>query len=554
LLGRPFRLEEPESGACCRDVRRLAPIARPCEDQLAIRSNSRRFHMKTFPLSAAIGLAMCVGAQEQDMVADTTAPTLGQSVSIGAGVGGQHYDGSFGNGSELYGKLFVKYNPGECLGARLSMGVGNVGNGAYETEWLSHAGLEAVLQPKIDALGGFRPYLASGVSTTFGSSTVKNAKKKAINQDLDWNLYAPLELGLEYLINDNFSVFAWAETYLHMDKWDKLDGVQSRGEYFDKRDDLYKAGVGLSFRFSVKPDTDKDGVTDELDKCPATPVDVKIDRRGCPLDEDQDAVPDYLDKCSATPRSARVDAGGCPLDEDKDGVADYLDKCPNTPAGVSVTVAGCPVDEDKDGVADYLDKCQNTPAGVKVDKIGCPVPLDTDKDGVLDSLDKCPNTPAGVKVDQVGCPVPEDSDRDGVVDNLDKCPGTRLGTKVDAEGCDLIVIEKGTKLTLAGIEFKSGSSDIDPVSIPVLLRAASALEKAPEAKVEIAGFTDNLGRVASNTKLSQKRAESVMNYLIKLGASARQLSAVGYGSAQPVADNATEEGRKINRRIEFRVK
>jgi outer membrane protein OmpA-like peptidoglycan-associated protein len=415
-------------------------------------------------------------------------------------------------------------------------------------------GLEAVFQPKINALGGFRPYLASGVSTMFGTSTVTTGNLRTVNQDLDWNLYAPLELGLEYLISDNLSAFAWAETYLHMDKWDKLDGVATPGNYFDRRDDLYKAGVGLSFRFGVKPDSDKDGVPDDLDKCPNTPPDVKVDAHGCPLDEDQDGIPDYLDKCPATPRSAKVDGTGCPVDEDKDGVPDYLDKCPNTPAGVTVTVTGCPIDEDKDGVADYLDKCPNTPAGVKVDKVGCPVPLDSDHDGVLDSLDKCPNTPAGVKVDKVGCPLPEDSDKDGVPDSLDKCPGTRLGTKVDAEGCDLIVIEKGAKLTLAGIEFNSGSTECDPISIPVLLRAAAALEKAPDAKVEIAGFTDNLGKVASNKKLSQKRAESVMNYLIKLGASNKQLTAVGYGSAQPVADNTTEEGRKINRRIEFLVK
>ena len=510
--------------------------------------------MKAFPISAAIGLAMCVGAQEQETVADTTTPSLGQTVSIGAGVGGQYYDGSFGNGSEWYGKLFVKYNPTECLGARLSMGLGNVGNGAYETEWLSHVGLEGVFQPKINVLGGFRPYLASGISTTFGSSTVTKKNVKTINQDLDWNLYAPVELGLEYLINDNLSAFAWAETYLHMDKWDKLDGIATSGNYFDRRDDLYKAGVGLSFRFGVKPDSDKDGVPDDLDKCPNTPPDVKVDAHGCPLDEDQDGVPDYLDKCAATPKSARVDVGGCPVDEDKDGVPDYLDQCPNTPAGVKVTVSGCPVDEDKDGVPDYVDQCPNTPAGVKVDKVGCPVPLDGDKDGVVDSLDKCPNTPAGVKVDKVGCPVPLDSDKDGVVDSLDKCPGTRLGVKVDADGCEIMVLEKGTKLTLAGIEFKSGSAEIDPISVPVLLRAATALEKAPDAKVEVAGFTDNLGKPAINTKISQKRAESVKAYLIKLGASAKQLTAVGYGAAQPVADNATEDGRKLNRRIEFRVK
>lgn len=90
------------------------------------------------------------------------------------------------------------------------------------------------------------------------------------------------------------------------------------------------------------------------------------------------------------------------LDSDGDGVTDDLDKCPNTPAGVTVDKDGCPVDSDKDGVADYLDKCPDTPTGVKVDTVGCP--LDSDRDGVYDYLDKCPDTPAGIKVDANGCP------------------------------------------------------------------------------------------------------------------------------------------------------
>jgi len=64
-----------------------------------------------------------------------------------------------------------------------------------------------------------------------------------------------------------------------------------------------------------------------------------------------------------------------PIDSDKDGVPDDLDKCPGTPAGVAVDKDGCPLDSDKDGVPDYLDKCPGTPEGVKVDKDGCPPPV-----------------------------------------------------------------------------------------------------------------------------------------------------------------------------------
>ncbi len=510
--------------------------------------------------------------------AQTEAPTLKETIGIGAGIGGQHYNGSFGDHTDyLYGRGFVKYNPLEWAGARLTFGGGNLGSGAYETEWFSNLGLDLVLQPKIDLLGSFRPYLASGVSTTFGTSKVGGSA----NEDLDWNLYAPVELGLEYLITKNWSAWAWGESYLHMDKWDRLDGVVTGSDnYFDKRDDLYKAGVGVTFRFGVKMDADKDLVPDALDKCPGTPAGVKIDIAGCPLDEDKDGVADYMDKCAATAREAKVDSNGCALDTDKDGVADYQDKCANTPAGVKIDGAGCPVDTDKDGVADYMDQCANTLAGAKVDAKGCPT--DADKDGVADNADKCPNTPVGVKVDGTGCPLdtdkdgvadhldkcaktpakapvdvagcPLDTDKDGVFDYADQCPGTKAGDKVDSSGCTIIVIEKGAKLTLDGIVFKSGSADIDSVSAPTLARAAAALAKAPDAKVEVAGFTDNVGKAATNKKLSQKRADAVKGYLVKAGAPAKQLMAVGYGPAQPVADNKTEEGRKQNRRIEFRVK
>jgi len=89
------------------------------------------------------------------------------------------------------------------------------------------------------------------------------------------------------------------------------------------------------------------------------------------------------------------------MDSDGDGVYDNLDRCPDTPKEVKVDAQGCPIDSDGDGVHDHLDKCPNTPAGVKVDNKGCP--LDIDGDGVADNLDQCPDTPMGATVDARGC-------------------------------------------------------------------------------------------------------------------------------------------------------
>ncbi len=78
------------------------------------------------------------------------------------------------------------------------------------------------------------------------------------------------------------------------------------------------------------------------------------------------------------------------VDTDGDGVTDDLDKCPGTPAGTAVDATGCPLpqDDDGDGVTNDIDKCPGTPAGVKVDASGCE--LDSDGDGVVDSRDQCP--------------------------------------------------------------------------------------------------------------------------------------------------------------------
>jgi len=205
------------------------------------------------------------------------------------------------------------------------------------------------------------------------------------------------------------------------------------------------------------------------------------------------------------------------FDSDGDGVPDSLDKCPDTPKGVKVDKDGCPLDSDGDGVPDYLDKCPDTPKGVKVDKDGCP--LDSDGDGVPDYLDKCPDTPKGVKVDKDGCPIPQKA------------------------------VEK-VSIALA-VQFDTGKADIKPQYREQIKKVGDFMKTYPETTAVIEGHTDNVGREESNLRLSTKRAESVRTYLIEnFGIAANRLTARGYGSSRPVADNATPEGRQKNRRIE----
>jgi len=121
------------------------------------------------------------------------------------------------------------------------------------------------------------------------------------------------------------------------------------------------------------------------------------------------------------------------VDSDGDGVSDGIDRCPNTPAGAAVDTYGCELDGDNDGVKDSMDKCPDTPAGVRVNADGCAV--DSDGDGVTDDKDKCPGTVAGAAVDADGCEM--DGDSDGVVDRLDECPDSAPGVQVDIKGCEI---------------------------------------------------------------------------------------------------------------------
>ena len=104
------------------------------------------------------------------------------------------------------------------------------------------------------------------------------------------------------------------------------------------------------------------------------------------------------------------------------------------------------------------------------------------------------------------------------------------------------------------IRFESGKADISPDSVGLLDRLIATTLRCPTTNIEIGGHTDTDGDTAANVTLSQKRAEAVLSYLIRAGLSSERLTAVGYGSAQPLASNDTAEGKAQNRRIDFVVK
>jgi OOP family OmpA-OmpF porin len=147
-------------------------------------------------------------------------------------------------------------------------------------------------------------------------------------------------------------------------------------------------------------------------------------------------------------------------------------------------------------------------------------------------------------VNAEGCPL--DTDGDGVVDSKDACPTVYAQT---ADGCPPPPEPK--KLVLEGVNFDNDKSTLRPDAIGILERAAIALKEWGEVKVEIAGHTDAVASDEYNQDLSERRANAVRDFLISKGIAADRLTAKGYGESRPIADNNTEEGRAMNRRVEM---
>lgn len=144
-----------------------------------------------------------------------------------------------------------------------------------------------------------------------------------------------------------------------------------------------------------------------------------------------------------------------------------------------------------------------------------------------------------------------DSDGDGVVDGVDQCPNTLEGLEVNAVGC--VETNQVQTVILQGVTFEFNSDRLTANARDILISTADALKGQTDLNVELAGYTDSQGSAAYNRELSQKRANAVRNYLLDLGVAPKQLTATGYGEANPVRSNDTEEGRERNRRVEFNV-
>lgn len=333
--------------------------------------------------------------------------------------------------------------------------------------------------------------------------------------------------GARYLVSSSLEVFALAGVGVGQAPGTPLFRLLAGGSFGDVTP---RKGPGES---SVRCDM---GMSLSPEECPER-------------DDDGDGVRNGLDKCPTVPGDPA--RGGCSrADTDNDGIEDSLDACP-TERGDAAR-QGCPMrDQDSDGVEDEADACP-AEAGPAENR-GCPL-KDRDKDGIENDQDECPGEPG--PAERKGCPE-EDSDKDGVPNRVDSCanqPGVESNLGCPEHEVPLVAITP-TQLELRGkVYFEASQSRIQQRSNSVLDWVAKVMNEHPEIpKVIVGAHTDDRGFADENRRLSQRRAEEVMRYLVGKGVAADRLDARGYGPDRPIDSNATSIGRENNRRVDFKI-
>ncbi len=378
------------------------------------------------------------------------------------------------------------------------------------------------------------------------------------------NLYAPddkMRATIIIPLGIGFDIFASKKFAINVDF-----GVATMSNKIDLRDnsspDGYVTGrVGFSWYpgSGDADDRDEDGLTDGQERRLGTDPENP--------DSDGDGLNDGDELRRYRTNPLRSDSDGDGLTD-----GDEVTKYKTDPSRY---------DTDGDGLSDgdELQKYNTDPTRVDTDGDGLtdgdeilrlktdPLKVDTDGDGLSDwdEVKSYRTDPANPDTDGDGIidgeevakyrtnPLKADSDGGGLIDGAEVIRGTNpLDPKDDAVK-ETIVLERGKNLMLQGINFNTGSATLTSDSEEMLERVFAGLVSNPKVRVEIAGYTDNVGSRVANEQLSQRRAEAVRAWLIAKGIAASRLTARGYGIRNPIDTNTTAEGRARNRRIEFHV-
>lgn len=349
-----------------------------------------------------------------------------------------------------------------------------------------------------------------------------------------WAVHIPAGLGLLYRPDDIWSFdFAFGG---HYSLTDDLNPMLK--EDHDQKDGLLSMMLGVRHALGGESDADGDGLTNKFEKSIGT------DPKNA--DTDGDGLQDGAEYNQHKTDPLKADTDGDGL-KDGEEVNSYKTD-PNK------------ADTDADGLKDGEEvRTHNTN----------PLQADTDGDGLSDGAEVMKHKTDALKADTDGDelsdgaevnthktdPLKADTDGGSIADGAEVQRGSNPLEASDDVPKKVLKVEKGQKIVLEGITFKTASAEILPASEEILEQAYNTFKANPEIEVEIHGYTDNKGSRAYNMKLSQSRADAVKAWLANKGIDAKRITAKGFGPDNPVASNDTEQGRQQNRRIEFvRVK
>ncbi|MCU7494938.1 MAG: OmpA family protein [Ignavibacteria bacterium] len=382
----------------------------------------------------------------------------------------------------------------------------------------------------------WNPYLSAGIGLVYWTNKQAASEHSPLRVDYDgFTRIIPLTAGAELKLTKELRLDL-SIGYTHSFTND-LNGYKAEKNFL-KNDGAFNLGAGLSFAFNVREkDSDMDGITNSDEKRIGTDPENP--------DTDADNLKDGEEVTTYKTNPLKADTDGDGLMDNEEVIIHKTN--PNL----------ADTDNDKLSDGEELLKYKTNPLMTDTDgdKLSDgeevltyktnPLEVDTDKDGLTD-FDEVQKYKTN--------PLLADTDEGGKNDGIEVNAGTNPLLKDD----DVAKVEipqepvKEEVFDLEGILFASNSSAISPQAELILRKDLEYLLKHTDLKIQVNGHTDSIGKLSYNTMLSEKRAASVKNWLVKNGIQPERIATKGFGPKEPLAPNNVADGRKKNRRAELK--